>query len=73
MIMHISPNRHSWNVRRVIEMQDEIKQQEQKVNNTKNVFERIKEAAVLRRMIKRQNQHGSEVLEYEARLHQEQR
>lgn len=72
MVMHISPNRHSWNARRVIEMQEEIKQQENKVNSTHGLFNKIKEKHILRKMIRRHTQHGSEVLEYEAKLQQEQ-
>ena len=68
MILHISPNRHAWNVRRVVEMQDEIAKQEQKINNVEGFFKKMKEKRVLRRMVRRLQKHGSEVLEYEYKI-----
>ena len=65
MMGNISPNRHSWNVRRVVELQDEIAKQEQKINNIEGFFKKLKERRVLRQMVRRLVQHGSEVLEYE--------
>lgn len=63
--MHISDNRHEWNVRRVEEMQTEIEDQKKVVSEAEGFFNKMREKRVLRKLIKRQRKHGEEVFQYE--------
>ena len=65
MLLHISENRYEWGKRRVVELQEEIKNQKEVVNNTEGFFSNLKETRKLRKLFKEQNLHGNEVLEYE--------
>ena len=62
---NISPSRHEWNERRVVELQDEIKDQKDNVKKADGFLNKWKEKRILTKMIRQQNKHGQEVLEYE--------
>lgn len=62
---HISDNRHSWNVRRVEELQVEIALKEKELEETEGFFARSKVRSEIKKMERRQIKHGEEVLRYE--------
>lgn len=62
---HISDNRHSWNVRRVEELQVEIALKEKELKEAQGFFERSKVRSEIKKMERRQIKHGEEVLRYE--------
>ena len=62
---HISDNRHSWNVRRVEELQVEIALKEKELRETEGFFARSKVRSEIKKMERRLSKHGEEVLRYE--------
>lgn len=62
---HISPNRHSWNLRQVETLGKEINSLERELRTAKGLIHRLRLKSKLRSLTKRQNSHGEEVLSYE--------
>ena len=62
---HITENRYEWSHRRVSELQVEIAAAKQALKETSGFIKRFKAKRLIMNLIKQQNKHGNEMLEYE--------
>ena len=61
----ITPNKNSWNIRRVEELSKEIEELEKKRANTRGFFRKLRLDFKIDKLIKQRSKHGEEALEYE--------
>lgn len=64
-MMYISDNRYEWSVRRVDEINKEIKERTSQLKNIKGFWARVKTRLHIRKLNKQLFMHGEEVLQYE--------
>lgn len=62
---YISQNKHEYNVRRMDEINEQIKEKELELKNASGFFHTFVLKSELRKLYKDLNAHGTEVLEYE--------
>lgn len=62
---HISQNKHEFNVRRMDELNEVIKEKELELKKANGFFQTLVIKAELRKLYKQLNNHGTEVLEFE--------
>lgn len=65
LFRHISQNKHEYNVRRMDEINEVIKEKELELENAEGFFQTFVIKLELRKLYKELNNHGTEVLEYE--------
>lgn len=65
MLMHITDSKHEWNTRRIVELQEEIRDAEKQLEITEGFWARRKASRKINKLNKQLIKHGEEVLAYE--------
>lgn len=63
--MHISDNKHEFNLRRVEELTLELENMENKLKEEKNFFKKFKIRRIIRKIKKQLKTHNDEIILYE--------